>query len=57
VAVEKLASEKLAKIETRQDALQTTFSVRVDIFYPPNCGCFEGNGVFSTATPVIANNR
>jgi hypothetical protein len=36
VAVEKLAFQKSAEIELRQDALQTIFSARVDIFYPGN---------------------
>jgi hypothetical protein len=30
----------------RQDALQTTFSVFLDIFCSPNFRCFEENGVF-----------
>jgi len=34
LGVEKLLSAKFAKIESRQDALQTTFSVLLDIFYP-----------------------
>jgi hypothetical protein len=34
VAVEKLASEKSAKIKTRQEALQTIFFDHLDIFYP-----------------------
>ena len=46
VAVEKLLSVKFAKIKSRQDALQTTFSVFLDIFYPPNFRCFEENGLF-----------
>jgi hypothetical protein len=46
VGVEKLFPAKFAKIKSRQDALQTTFSVFLDIFYPPNCGYFEENGVF-----------
>jgi hypothetical protein len=46
VAVEKLLSAKFAKTKSRQDALQTTFSVFLDIFYPPNFGCFEENGLF-----------
>jgi hypothetical protein len=45
-AVEKLLPAKFAKIRLRQDALQKTFSIFLDIFYPPNFGCFEGNGVF-----------
>ena len=31
---EKLAVQKFAEIASRQDALQTTLSVRLDIFYP-----------------------
>ena len=46
VAVEKLLPAKFAKIKLRQDALQTTFLVFLDIFYPPNFGCFEENGLF-----------
>jgi hypothetical protein len=46
VAVEKLTSGKCSEKLWRQDALQTTFSVRVDIFYPPNFGCFEKSGLF-----------
>jgi hypothetical protein len=46
VAVEKLFRAKFAKIKLRQDALQTTFSIFLDIFYPPNFRCFEENGVF-----------
>jgi hypothetical protein len=34
VPVEKLASEKSAKIKTRQEALQTIFFDDLDIFYP-----------------------
>jgi hypothetical protein len=34
VAVEKLASEKSAKIKTRQEALQVIFFDQLDIFYP-----------------------
>jgi hypothetical protein len=33
VAVEKLLPAKYAKIKSRQDALQTTLSVFLDIFY------------------------
>jgi hypothetical protein len=46
VAVEKLFRTKLAKIKSRQDALQTTFCVFLDIFDPPSFRCFEENGVF-----------
>jgi hypothetical protein len=45
-AVEKLLLPKFAKIKSRQDAPQTTFSVFLDIFYPPNSCCFEENGLF-----------
>ncbi len=34
LGLEKLLSAKFAKIESRQDVLQTTFSVFLDIFYP-----------------------
>ena len=46
MAVEKLLSVKFAKIKLRQDALQTIFSIFLDIFYPPNFRCFEENGLF-----------
>jgi hypothetical protein len=46
VAVEKLLPAKFAKITSRQDALQTTFLVFPDIFYPPKFRYFEENGVF-----------
>jgi hypothetical protein len=47
VAVEKLLPAKFAKIKLHQDALQTTFSVFLDIFYPPNFGYFEENAEHS----------
>jgi hypothetical protein len=46
VAVEKLNLSKLAEKTLRQEALQTTIFVLVDIFYPPNSGCFDKTGVF-----------
>jgi hypothetical protein len=46
VGVEKLAVQKFAEIASRQDALQTTFSVRLDIFYPPNFPRFLKYRVF-----------
>jgi hypothetical protein len=46
VDVEKLFPAKFAKIKSRQDALQTTFSVFLEIVYPPICGHFDENGVF-----------
>jgi hypothetical protein len=46
VAVEKLVASKLAKIKSRRDALRTTFSVFLDIFYPPNLAVWDEKGVF-----------
>ena len=46
VAVEKLASEKSAKIKTRQEAPQTIFSSRLDIFHLPISAYFEKKGLF-----------
>jgi hypothetical protein len=47
VAGEKLLPEKFAKkTKSRQDALQTTFSVFLGIFYAPIFGCFDENGLF-----------
>jgi hypothetical protein len=46
VAVEKLATEKSAKIKTRQEALQTIFFDHLDIFYPRISTCFRKKGVF-----------
>ena len=56
MAVEKLLSVKFAKIKLRQDALDTIFSIFLDIFYPPNFRCFEENGLFQhpqAFTPTI----
>jgi hypothetical protein len=36
VAVEKLTCEKSVEKRSRQDALQTTFSAPLEIFYPQN---------------------
>jgi serine/threonine protein kinase len=44
VAVEKLLLAKLAKIKSRQEAPQSIFSGRADIFYPPNFGCLRRKG-------------
>jgi hypothetical protein len=56
VAVEKLASEKSAKIKTRQEALQTIFFDDLDIFYPRISICFGKKGVFQRprlfSTPI-----
>jgi hypothetical protein len=46
VAVEKLVAPKFAKTKSRQDALQTTFSVFLDIFYLPNLAVWDEKGVF-----------
>jgi hypothetical protein len=47
VAVEKLLPTKSAKMKLRQGALQSIFSGRSDIFYPPNFGYFgTGKRVF-----------
>jgi hypothetical protein len=56
VAVEKLLPAKFAKIKSRQDALQTISSGRLDIFYPPNFGCLGLKASFSTATGVYTQN-
>jgi hypothetical protein len=63
VAVEKLASEKSAKIKTRQEAPQTIFSSRRDIFYFRIFAYFEKKGLFqqpqdfSTSIELSARNR
>jgi hypothetical protein len=46
VAVEKLASEKCAKIKMRQEALQTIFFNDLDIFYPRISTYFGKKEVF-----------
>jgi hypothetical protein len=46
VGVEKVFFRKSAEIASRQDALQTTFSIPVDIFYPQICGCFSRKRLF-----------
>jgi hypothetical protein len=35
------------KIESRQDALQATLWVFIDIFYPPNWGCLKKTEFFN----------
>jgi hypothetical protein len=52
VAVEKLDLSKLVEETLRYEALQTTFLIFLDIFYPPNCCCFEKNGVFQQPLPI-----
>ena len=56
-AVEKLLLAKFAKIKSRQGALQTTFSVRVDIFYTANSCCFEENGLFQHPQAITLRTR
>jgi hypothetical protein len=46
VAVEKLPRPKMVKTTLQWEALQTTISVLVDIFYFPNSGYFDETGVF-----------
>jgi len=46
MAVEKLASEKSAKIKTRQEVLQTIFFDDLDIFYPRISTGLSIEGVF-----------
>ena len=46
VAVEKLASEKFAKLKTRLEAPQTIFSSRLGIFYLPISADFKQKGLF-----------
>ena len=55
VAVEKLFPAKFAKTKLHQDALETTFSVFLDIFYPPNFRCFDENGVFQQPQAVYTH--
>jgi hypothetical protein len=46
VAVEKLARQEFAEIASRQEALQTIFPRRLDIFYHPNFGFLQEKRVF-----------
>jgi hypothetical protein len=46
VAVEKLTHRKMVEKTLRWEALQTTISVLVDIFYLQNSGHFDKTGVF-----------
>jgi hypothetical protein len=46
VAVEKLAHSEIAKIGSRQEALQTIFPSLLDIFYHPIFDFFQKNRVF-----------
>jgi hypothetical protein len=57
VAVEKLIAPKFAKIESRQNALQTTFSVFLDIFYPLNLAVLDEKGVFQQPQAITLTTR
>jgi hypothetical protein len=56
VAVETIDLSKVREKPLRQESLQTTSSMRIDIFYPPKVGYFAKNGLiqqprlFSTVT-------
>jgi hypothetical protein len=39
------------KIKSRQDALQATLWVFIDIFYPPNWGCLKKTKFFNSVGP------
>jgi hypothetical protein len=43
---EKLLPAKFAKIKSRQEAPQATFSISLKIFHPPTFGYFDENGLF-----------
>jgi hypothetical protein len=57
VAVEKLVAPKFAKTKSRQDALQTTFSVFLDIFYPQNLAVWDEKGVFQQPQAITRFDR
>jgi len=57
VTVEKLLLANFAKIKSRQDAPQSIYSGRLDIFYLPNFGCLGRRVSFSTATGVSTSLR
>jgi len=46
VAVEKLPQRKFSEIASRQEALQTVFLSRLNIFYHPISDFFEKNRLF-----------
>jgi len=46
VAVEKLSHRKFAEIASRQEALQTIFPSRLDIFYRPIFDFFQKDRLF-----------
>jgi hypothetical protein len=53
VAVEKLASKKSTKIKTRQEAPQTIFPDRLNIFYLSISAGFENKGLFQQSQGFI----
>jgi hypothetical protein len=55
VAIEKLTQQKMDDKTSHWEALQTTFSVWADIFYP-QFFIFGGKWTFSTATGVCTQN-
>lgn len=48
VGVEIVILTKFAKIKLRQEALQSIFSGRLDIFYPPNFGSLRRKSSFNS---------
>jgi hypothetical protein len=46
VGVEQVTHQKTVEKTFRYDALQTTISVSVDIFYPQNFSSFQKKGLF-----------
>jgi hypothetical protein len=48
VGVEIVVLTKFAKIKLRQEALQSIFSGRLDIFYPPNFGSLRRKASFNS---------
>ena len=57
VAVEKLFSTKFAKIKLRQEALQSIFSGRLDIFYPPILAVWDEKRVFQQPLAIALIDR
>jgi len=53
VAVEKLAHSELAKIGSRQEALQPIFLNPLDIFYHPIFGFFQKTRLFQQPQEFI----
>ena len=55
VGVEKLFPAEFAKIKSRQEALQTTSPVFLDIFCPPKFGYFEEKWTFQHPQAITHN--